>query len=142
MLIAWQMPALLFLVLSADARKLGDTESRHPLGCHGVNGLLCTELIDTKLYRPTCRDVDASRSKYNLVRLSHCKCKSLMQRSSRLSSVCLSIPRQISKTKGDMHEISSPLEEIGVTKQEYDAIFCIRKKKKKYDNMVFSHFCG
>jgi len=35
--------------------------SRHPLGCRGVNGSLCTELIDTKLYRPTCRDTDASR---------------------------------------------------------------------------------
>jgi len=53
-----------FLALSAAARKLGDTESRNPLGCHGVNGSLCTELIDTKLY--TCRDADASRSKYNL----------------------------------------------------------------------------
>jgi len=50
---------------------------------------------------------------YLLVRLAHCKCKSLMKRSSRLSSVCLSLflsfPRQISKTKRDRREISSPL---------------------------------
>jgi len=94
-------PHCVFLALSAAARKLDGTESRHPLGCRGGNGLLCTELIDTKLYRPTCRDTDASRSKYNLVRLAHCKCKSLMQQSSRLSSVCLS------------HVTSRKLSEIG-----------------------------
>jgi len=44
-----------------------------------------------------------------IIRLAHCKCKSLMQRPSRLSSVCLSVPRQISKTKRDRREISQPL---------------------------------
>ena len=115
--------------------------SRHLPGCHGVNGSLCTELIDTKQY--TCRDTDASRSKYNLVRLAHCKCKSLMQRSSRLTSVCLSSPRQISKTKRDRREISSPSQEIRVTKQEYNVTFCSGKKKerKKYDGTVHPFLC-
>jgi len=36
-------PHCVFLALSAAARKLGDTESRHPLSCRGGNGSLCTE---------------------------------------------------------------------------------------------------
>jgi len=50
--------------------------------------------------------------------ITHCMCKSIMQRSSRLS-VCLSVSRQISKTKQDRREISSPSYEIGVAEQEY-----------------------
>ena len=115
--------------------------SRHPLG-YGVNGLLCTELIDTKLH--TGRDTDASPSKYNLVMLAHCKCNSLMQRSSRLSSVCLSVclssPHQISKTKRDRHEISSPSQEIRVNKQEYNVTFCSAEKKKERKNMMARYY--
>ena len=61
----------------------------------------------------------------DVIRLTHCKCKSLMngRRVCRLS-VCLSVPRQFSNTKGDRREISSPLREIGVAEQEYDVRFC------------------
>ena len=44
-----------------SCQELDNTESRHPLDWHGKNVSLCTELIDTKLYRPTCRDADASQ---------------------------------------------------------------------------------
>ena len=41
--------------------------------------------------------------------LAHCKYKSLQFRSSRLSVCRMSVPRQISLTKRDRREISSPL---------------------------------
>jgi len=64
-------------------------------------------------------------------RLAHCKCKSLMKRLLRLSSVvCLSVPRKVLKTKRDRREISSSslLDEFGVAEQEYDVRFCIRSR--------------
>jgi len=56
----------------------------------------------------------------SLIMLAHCKYKSFMQWSSRLSSV----PHQISKIKQDRCKILSSLKEIGVAEQEYDVRFC------------------
>jgi len=40
-------------------------------------------------------------------------------------SICLlSVPRQISRSKRDTYKIMSPLQEIGVAKQEYNVRFC------------------
>jgi len=44
--------------------------------------------------------------------------------------VCLSNPRQISKTKRDRREILSPSQEIRDTKQEYNVTFCSGEKTK------------
>jgi len=56
-----------------------------------------------------------------------------MQWSSRLSSVCLSSPRQISKTMRDRRAISS----VRFTKQEYNVTFWYGEKKgeKKYERV-------
>jgi len=43
-----------------------------------------------------------------IVRLPHLQRESLLFRSPRLSSVCLTVPRQISETTQYMREISSP----------------------------------
>jgi len=53
------------------------------------------------------------------LRLTHCKCNSLMQ-----WSLHLSVLHHISKTKWDRCKISSPLQDIGVTEQEYAIRFC------------------
>jgi len=57
------------------------------------------------------------------IRLAHCKYVTPYV-TVVTSVVCLSLPRQISKTKQDSREISSPLWEICVAEQEYDVIFC------------------
>jgi len=135
-----------FLALPADARKLtGDIESRRLLGCGGGNGSLCTELIDTKLY--TCRDADASHSKYSL---AHCKCKSLMQRSSRLLSVCPSVclDRQTDRRclfrvrSRKLREIGAKFRhlyrKLGSPSKNMTSYFALERKKdrKKYDGTV------
>ena len=62
-----------------------------------------------------------------VIRLVHLQCESLLF--SVAPSVCLSVcrlsvPRQISITKRDRREVSSPLQEIRVRDQEYDVRFC------------------
>ena len=49
-------------------------------------------------------EIGLSLQRDRIIRLAHCKCKSLKK-----WSLCLSVPHQISKTKQDKHEILSPL---------------------------------
>jgi len=65
------------------------------------------------------------------IRLSHCKCKSLMKRSPRLLSVCrlFVYSDQISKTKRDMRKILSPLWEVGSPSKNMTSDFALEVAK-------------
>jgi len=68
---AWQMQGTLVpgalcvpgAICSCQEAGFGDTADTGWAAAAGMaRCAVCTELIDTKLYRPTCRDTDASRS--------------------------------------------------------------------------------